>query len=140
MHPDVTEWLSKAEGDWKAANRLGEDEDALYDAVAFHAQQCAEKYLKAKLVQTNVGFPKTHSLGALLNLVLPVEPTWETLRNELDLLTAQAVEVRYPGYSADRSDAQRALETARRVRALVRSSLGIASEPSDPETRAAESR
>ena len=45
-----------------------------YDTIAFHAQQCAEKYLKARLCEANVEFPKSHILSALLDLVLTVEP------------------------------------------------------------------
>ena len=33
-----------------------------YDGVCFHAQQCIEKYLKAKLVEADIDFPKTHNL------------------------------------------------------------------------------
>jgi predicted nucleotidyltransferase len=32
------------------------------NALSFHCQQCAEKYLKAFLVSKNVKFPKTHDL------------------------------------------------------------------------------
>ncbi|MBW1960508.1 MAG: HEPN domain-containing protein [Deltaproteobacteria bacterium] len=37
--------------------------------VCFHAQQCAEKYLKAFLTFKNIDFPKTHDIGELLALV-----------------------------------------------------------------------
>jgi len=40
----------------------------------FFAQQCVEKYLKARLVEAGIAFPKTHDLEALLDLVLPAEP------------------------------------------------------------------
>ncbi len=33
-----------------------------YDAVCFHAQQCAEKYMKARLVDADVFLRKTHDL------------------------------------------------------------------------------
>jgi HEPN domain-containing protein len=36
--------------------------------IAFHAQQCAEKYLKAYLVSQKVDFPYTHSIATLLKL------------------------------------------------------------------------
>lgn len=45
------EWARKAEGDLRAAAYLLEPRPAQpTDAVCFHAQQCAEKYLKALLV------------------------------------------------------------------------------------------
>lgn len=51
-----------------------------YDGLCFHAQQCVEKYLKARLCEAGIEFPKTHVLAALLDLVAPVEPLWETYR------------------------------------------------------------
>jgi HEPN domain-containing protein len=50
MNPITLEWVEKAEGDFAAAEReLAVVVDPNYDAVCFHAQQCAEKYLKARL-------------------------------------------------------------------------------------------
>lgn len=70
---------------------------------------------------------KTHNLTALLDLLVPVEPSWETLRPHLRALTVFAVEVRYPGESADKAQAREALALCREVRRRARSSLG--SEP-----------
>lgn len=72
-----------------------------------------------------MAFPKIHDLGALLNLVLPLEPSWESLREDLDSLSSRAVEVRYPGVDSDAEDARGALEIALRVRAVVRPGLGL---------------
>ena len=44
---------------------------------------------------------------------------------DLDWLTDLAVEVRYPGTSADAGDARRALEIAARVREAARGALGL---------------
>ena len=50
MKPAVAEWVSKAEGDFVTAGReLRARKSPNYDAVCFHTQQCAEKYLKAIL-------------------------------------------------------------------------------------------
>jgi HEPN domain-containing protein len=38
----------------------------MHDGACFHAQQCAEKYLKARLYEANVPFPPVHKLLALL--------------------------------------------------------------------------
>ncbi|MBI3797441.1 MAG: HEPN domain-containing protein [Deltaproteobacteria bacterium] len=43
MKPETQEWVEKAEGDLKVAWREGQTADPVYDAVYFHAQQCAEK-------------------------------------------------------------------------------------------------
>ena len=125
MRSLTAEWVEKAEGDHRTAEREALATPPNYDAVVFHAQQCAEKYLKARLIEAEKSFPKTHDLAALLKLLLPLEPAWERLRPELDALTALGVEVRYPGLVADAEDAQEALRAARTVRRLVRAALGL---------------
>jgi HEPN domain-containing protein len=101
MRPITQEWINKAEGDFATAQReLQVQNSPNYDAVCFHSQQCAEKYLKACLQEANIAFNKTHDLSTLLDLFLPVEPTWATLRPILEALTTYAVEFRYPGVSA----------------------------------------
>jgi HEPN domain-containing protein len=47
-----------------------------YRAICFHAQQCAEKYLKARLTEANIPFIKTHDLPSLLSQLAAVEPLW----------------------------------------------------------------
>ena len=49
-------------------------------------------------------------------LLLPVEPSWETLRPHLCTLTVFAVGVRYPGESADKTMAREALTLYHNVR------------------------
>ena len=46
----------------------------IFDSVCFHAQQCAEKYLKARLQDLGIIVPKTHDLTQLLELLLATEP------------------------------------------------------------------
>ena len=48
MKPITKEWVDKAEEDWSTALReVRVRKNPSYDSVCFHAQQCAEKYLKA---------------------------------------------------------------------------------------------
>ena len=120
------EWIAKAEGDWNSALReLRARKTPNYDAACFHAQQCAEKYLKARLQEADVRFGKTHNLIALLKLVLPIEPDWDDLRKALQVLTEFAVEVRYPGTSADKSMAREAVAHCKEVRERVRKRLRL---------------
>jgi len=50
MKVETIEWIGKAEGDIRTSQReFSVNEHPNYDAVCFHAQQCAEKYLKAQL-------------------------------------------------------------------------------------------
>jgi HEPN domain-containing protein len=126
MQPLTTEWIAKAEGDFASATReLRARKAPNYDATCFHAQQCAEKYLKARLQEANTPFPRTHDLEVLLDLLRPIEPGWGTLRSAAQLLTSLAVDVRYPGYTADKARAHDALRACRAVRDAARRSLGL---------------
>jgi HEPN domain-containing protein len=120
------EWISKAEGDWIAAGLLFRARrSANYDAACFHAQQSAEKYLKARLEEAGISAGRTHDLSRLLSLVLPVEPSWSVLRPELIVLTDFAVDYRYPGSSATSADAKDAVQRCRKVRRVIRRSFGL---------------
>ena len=55
--------------DYRTAERLLQDAEPIRESIAFHCQQAAEKYLKAFLVSRRIEFPKTHSIGRLLDLV-----------------------------------------------------------------------
>jgi len=125
MREVAREWIDKAEADFITAEREPRAVPPNYDAAAFMAQQAAEKFLKARLVEAQVKFPKTHDLAVLLDLILPLEPTWSHLRPALDALASLGIEVRYPGTTADEDDAAEAVQTASAVRTLVRTALGL---------------
>jgi HEPN domain-containing protein len=61
--------LEKAPGDLYVLERLATDADAPAWSLGFHAQQAAEKALKAVLAARSVEFPRTHNLAHLLDLV-----------------------------------------------------------------------
>ena len=120
------EWIDKAEGDWFAAQQLYRARNhPNYDAACFHAQQCAEKYLKARLEEAGIVFTKTHNLSHLLTLTLQVESQWIALQPHLNALNAFAVDFRYPGKSALKSDAKQAINDCRDVRRVIRTALGL---------------
>jgi HEPN domain-containing protein len=126
MNPITLEWLEKAEGDWDTAGREWRARTRPnFDAVCFHAQQCAEKYLKAILQEAGVPFGKTHNLISLLEPLLSEDPSWEALRLALHQLGTFAVQVRYPGATADKGIARESLSLARQVRSKARSGLGL---------------
>ena len=63
MKPITLEWIAKAEGDWNSAQRQYRARQRPNDdAACFHAQQCAEKYLKARLEEAVIAFGRTHDL------------------------------------------------------------------------------
>jgi HEPN domain-containing protein len=126
MKPQVDDWVAKAEGDFVTTEREARARKTPnFDASCFHAQQCAEKYLKARLLEAGIGFPKTHDLVLLLDLVLPCEPLWETWRDDLSETSAFAVLSRYPGDVADRPMAMKTIRQLRRFRKEARAALGL---------------
>jgi len=63
------EWVVKAEHDLATAQEAFRiEEDRPYDTIAYLAQQCAEKYLKALLVSRGIDFPRTHDLTVLATM------------------------------------------------------------------------
>ena len=126
MNPLVAEWISKAEGDFATARReLRARKDPNFDAVCFHCQQCAEKYLKALLQDADVPFGRTHSLVILLDSLLERHPELEMIRGELQALNAYAIHVRYPGESAHIGVARHAVSLCKTVRKALRADLGL---------------
>jgi HEPN domain-containing protein len=104
-----------------------------YDAVCFHAQPCAEKYLKAFLTQNRLPFRFIHDLEALLGQILPISGHFETIRDPLLLLNDYVVDIRYPGEIATKAEARASLEAIRQVRAYVRRELEIGTSEQETE-------
>lgn len=117
--------MKKADEDFAAADYLLNGSDQSLAATAcFHAQQCAEKYLKALLAFHSITFPKSHDLSELAaslpgSVALPLTPA------ELALLKRYAVETRYPGDwdPIGLGEAREALMLAAKVRDSVRAHL-----------------
>ena len=98
--------------------------DCPTDTVCFHAQQCAEKYLKALLVWKGIPFPKTHDLSSLIAF-LPKDLQNLLTEEEQELLTEYATVTRYPGGYEDitLSETRSAVRVARRIRKNIRALL-----------------
>jgi HEPN domain-containing protein len=126
MNPVVAEWVSKAEGDFLTAGReLRARKAPNYDAVCFHAQQCAEKYLKAVLQEKGERIPKIHFLLELLAMVLKFDGSYEFLKADLQVLEDYSVRFRYPGHFAEKDEAQAAYAAAGTARKFIRQKLGL---------------
>lgn len=122
------QWVDKADGDFQTVQReLRARKLPNFDGACFHAQQCIEKYLKARLQEANIAFPRTHDLEQLLDIAKKVEPMWECFRPGLNRLNVFGVRVRYPGTDATRDMAKQALRICREIRAIIRQSLGLKS-------------
>jgi HEPN domain-containing protein len=125
MKRQTREWVRKAENDFVVARQSIQSTIPLHDAVCFHSQQCAEKYLKGLLEEAGLTIPRTHNLDDLLTLVLPYQPSLRLYRRGLIFLADFAVDCRYPGRNASKRQAAAALRWAERVRSAVRLLLGL---------------
>lgn len=64
------EWIRFAQGELSAARTLADNRDDNLPAMsAFHAQQAAEKAIKALLTAAQVPFQRDHDLSLLMRLV-----------------------------------------------------------------------
>lgn len=110
----VDRWLAYARDDLRAAEELRSSEIPARISC-FHAQQAAEKAMKAVFVLEQVDYPYTHDL---VKLAEALPPGWTVGATSADLadLSRWAVESRYPMLDQPESgDADRALTTARTV-------------------------
>ena len=123
---EMREWVAKAETDYKAATALARHrKDPLPEAVCFHCQQSAEKYLKAFLISHGRPFPKTHDLIALKKLCAEKDGDFERIHDLLESLGGYDVAIRYPGETATVEDARDALAAVKGMRRFVRGRLGV---------------
>lgn len=125
MRPETAEWVEIAEGDFRTASREAAVAEPNFRAACFHAQQCAEKYLKAVLTEHGIHFPKTHDLEVLLASVSRVATQASRLTNETKNLTDYAVVYRYPGDEIDSAEANQALTDCANIRGTARAVLGL---------------
>lgn len=121
----VRQWVAKAASHLGVARHLLSDGSPYVEVICFHAQQAAEKYLKAFLVERQIEFPKTHDLGALLDLVATTDPRLAESLRDVTALTPYGVDVRYPSDLPEitAEDAREAVELARRLEDVIRSVL-----------------
>ena len=118
----VRSWFKKAENDLRTAEHTLTLEHPPCDTVCFHAQQCAEKYLKGFLTFHEIDFPKTHSIEDLVLLCQKVAPSIESEVGDVEILSSYGVEVRYPDeiyYDIPEEDAREAIELAKKVKTVV---------------------
>ena len=121
----VIQWISFADEDLQFAQQgLTLTKKPPCRLIAFHAQQCTEKYLKAFLVYKNVDFPYTHNITVLLELCAE-HADWTNELKDAETLSPFAISSRYPGEALDvtRDEAVNAIFIATNVRNIVRKVL-----------------
>lgn len=123
---DVREWVRLADEDFGFA-MLAIWRRVYPGLACYHAQQTAEKCLKAILTAASQLFPRTHDLVTLYALCPGEGRAFALDQRELIALTPYATGVQYPGFLASPSiaDARRAILMAGRVRRTSRRFLGL---------------
>jgi HEPN domain-containing protein len=122
---DLDVWIDHAEDDFNAAGKLLRGKKPSIYGACFHAQQCAEKYMKAILVVREQRFPMTHDLVILNALLQQAGVDMNISEDLLELLSSYAVRARYSGETPELDDAKEAFLIAKQVRAFARKFLGI---------------
>lgn len=90
-------WVGKAESDLLNIENNIVAASVPWDTVCFHAQQAAEKLLKAFLVYHGQKPEYTHDLVILLTRCGEIESDLIDLKKDCENLTLYAVASRYPG-------------------------------------------
>ena len=115
---DARAWLLKAELDLRAAaHEMASPSEQLWGDIMFHAQQAAEKSMKAFLAWRDIPFRKTHNLEELGRQCATADATLAITADQATPLTEYAWKFRYPGETDEpsRLEAEEALEAARNV-------------------------
>ncbi|MGA9363796.1 MAG: HEPN domain-containing protein [Bacteroidota bacterium] len=116
----VEEWVRKAKDDLIVAKLSLKSKDKIYWATCFHAQQSAEKYLKAFLISVGVAPPKTHDTPELVALCAGIDEEFSTISPDARFLSAFSVEVRYPlEMEPSAKEAEKSLKAASRIERFV---------------------
>ena len=88
------EWLAYAKSDLTIART--KTEGVLLEMGCFHAQQAAEKSIKAVLISLGIDFPYTHDIALLATLVDQSKVEYTSALEDAIELTQYAVLSRYP--------------------------------------------
>jgi HEPN domain-containing protein len=95
---DPREWLNRAKSNLSLAKAEG---SGIYlEDLCFHAQQAAEKAVKALLIKHGVEFPYVHDLSELLTLLEQKGIDFPETVKQGEKLTRFAVFTRYPGIAS----------------------------------------
>jgi len=98
----VEGWLHKAKSDELTFYWILESENDLSDTACFHAQQAAEKWFKALMLQNNMLPPKTHDILVLISYLEGLYPELEDAKwsTYSEILNKFAVDMRYPFFKS----------------------------------------
>lgn len=118
--------LRKAREDASAVERLASDDEIADSVVGFHAQQAAEKAMKAVLAARGDEFPWTHDLSYLIERLDAIGMRLPGELREVRRLAPWAVEFRYGETIDDLLDRPQARALTREVIEWAAASLDLA--------------
>jgi HEPN domain-containing protein len=118
--------LRKAREDADAVGKLASDQGIADSVVGFHAQQAAEKSMKAVLASCGDEFPWTHDLRHLMDRLDVVAMPLPDSLYDVRALAPWAVEFRYGETIDDQLDREQALTLAREVIVWAEASVDAA--------------
>lgn len=117
--------LRKAAQDEAVVAKLTEDFKFDDETVGFHAQQAAEKPLKAWLSSLGVNYPKTHRLETLVDLLNASGQSVPSEFDDLARLTPFATAFRYDEIASSPTvDRNAWLPLVRKLRAFIETQIG----------------
>jgi HEPN domain-containing protein len=122
---DPLSWVERAEEDFAMARLALRRKTPFTYSACFHAQQSAEKYLKALLVAGDHDFPKVHDLLVISDECARSGILVAVSDDLLSTLSYYAVRVRYPGEDPTPDEARQAVEIAKSVRKFARRWMGL---------------
>ena len=93
--------LGMARKDLRALKAMLDPDAFAEEIFGFHAQQATEKALKAWLSLAGRAYPRTHDIGALLEILEASNESVPATVWELAELTDFAVQLRYETYESD---------------------------------------
>ena len=121
----VEEWLKRAKSNMERARAGRVSEGILYEDLCFDCQQAVEKSLKGLLVHIGIGFPWTHSIAKLIELIQEAGVDIPEYVENSIILTVYAVSTRYPSNqeAVDEDEYKKAVEIAEKVYRWVKEKM-----------------
>jgi len=100
--------------------------DKEFDSAMFNAEQSLQLFLKAKILEKGVEFPKTHEIRKLLDFLSKLEKALKLSKEEekiVELLEEAYISSRYLPFSFSEEDAKKAIEFVKKVKDFYGKSL-----------------
>ena len=118
-------WLAKAANDMLNIENNVAADNIPWDTVYFHAQQAAEKTIKAYLAYHSLPITRTHDLVALLSKATEIESSLKQLTGVCQRLNYYAVSSRYPDdlYEPDEKEGKEMVIISQEIQETVKEFL-----------------